>query len=50
MKMLIVSARMIPAVGEGWSEGKAVRQPMVYRKDVYYSPGADYWRVSACDF
>lgn len=23
MKMLIVSARLIPGVGEGWSEGKA---------------------------
>lgn len=30
MKMLIVSARLIPGVGEGWSEGKAVRQPRGY--------------------
>lgn len=30
MKMLIVSARLIPGVGEGWSEGKAARQPWGY--------------------
>lgn len=30
MKMLIVSARLIPGVGEGWSEGKAARQPRGY--------------------
>jgi len=26
MKMLIVSARLIPGVGEGWSEGKAAKK------------------------
>ena len=25
MKMLIVSARLIPGMGEGWSEGKAAK-------------------------
>jgi len=30
MKMLIVSARLIPGVGEGWREGKAGRQPRGY--------------------